>query len=118
MNIESFREYCLAKKGVTEHFPFDEVTLVFKVMNKMFALCDIDQYAYVNLKCDPERAIQLREEFPGITPGYHMNKQQWNSVSTDGSVPDDLFKELIDHSYALVSAGLKKADREALKNLQ
>lgn len=84
----------------------------------MFALCDIDKYAYVNLKCDPERAIQLREEFTGITPGYHMNQQQWNSVSTDGSVLDELFKELIDHSYSLIVAGLKKADKEALKNLQ
>ncbi len=84
----------------------------------MFALCDIDKYAYVNLKCDPERAIQLREEFTGITPGYHMNKQQWNSVSTDGSVPDELFKELIDYSYSLIVARLKKADKEVLKNLK
>jgi predicted DNA-binding protein (MmcQ/YjbR family) len=118
VNIEAYREYCIAKPGVTEGTPFGPSVLVFKVMNKMFALCDIDQYSYVNLKCDPERAIQLREQFPGITPGYHMNKQQWNSVSTDGSIPDDLFKELIDHSYELVAAGLKKADREALKNLQ
>ena len=111
MNIEAYREYCIAKPGVTEGTPFGPSVLVFKVMNKMFALCDIDQYSYVNLKCDPERAIQLREQFPGITPGYHMNKQQWNSVSTDGSIPDDLFKELIDHSYALVVTSLTKKAR-------
>jgi predicted DNA-binding protein (MmcQ/YjbR family) len=106
MNIETFRDYCLSKKGVTECFPFDQQTLVFKVVDKMFALVDVDLFVSVNLKCDPERAIELREKYEGITAGYHMNKKHWNTVKTNGSVPDELFFELIDHSYALVVSKL------------
>ena len=117
MNIESFRDYCLAKKGVTEELPFGPDTLVFKVMGKMFALTGIDTFDFVNLKCDPERAIDLRAEYPSITPGYHMNKAQWNSVGCDGTVQDSLFIELIDHSYDLVVAGLTKSKKAELSKL-
>ncbi len=115
MNIEEYRDYCLRKPGVTEEFPFDANTLVFKVSGKMFALTDVDAFVSVNLKCEPQRALALREGNPGITPGYHMNKKHWNSVATDGSVDDNLFYELIDHSYALVVAGLPKKLREGLR---
>ena len=114
MNIESYRDYCIQKPGVTEGFPFGGETLVFKVMNKMFALTDVETFDFVNLKCDPERALQLREQNPGITPGWHMNKTLWNSVSTDSSVSDTLFLELIDHSYELIVASLPKKLQEEL----
>jgi predicted DNA-binding protein (MmcQ/YjbR family) len=119
MNIEEIREYCLAKPGVTEGFPFDETTLVFKVMNKMFALTGLDGVPpFVNLKCDQERAIGLREEYEEIKQGWHMNKAQWNSVYFQGSIPRDLIKELIDHSYELVVNGLTKKLKEELRNLR
>jgi predicted DNA-binding protein (MmcQ/YjbR family) len=102
MNIEEFREYCIAKPGVTEEFPFDENTLVFKVAGKMFALTDLVDAFSLTLKCDPERAVELREQFPAIQPGYHMNKDHWNSVSVDGTLGEKLIRELIDHSYQLV----------------
>jgi len=115
MNIEEIRDYCLAKPGVTEGFPFNESTLVFKVMNKMFALTGLEgDPPYVNLKCDPDRAIELRQRYESVLPGYHMNKQQWNSVYFTGSISAELVLELIDHSYDLVVQGLKKADRENL----
>jgi predicted DNA-binding protein (MmcQ/YjbR family) len=94
---------------VTEEFPFDANTLVFKVMGKMFALADVDLFESVNLKCDPERSAELREQFPGIVPGFHMNKNHWNTVSMDGSVPDKLVLELIDHSYELVVSKLPRS---------
>ena len=108
MNIEELREYCLSKKGVTESFPFDEATLVFKVSGKMFALTDLVDAFSVNLKCDPEKAIELREQFPCVIPGYHMNKPHWNTVVIDGSVNDKLLKEWIDHSYDLIVKSLTK----------
>lgn len=111
MNIEEYHNYCLSKAGVTEEFPFDEETLVFKVMGKMFALTDVDHFVSINLKCDPERAIELREIYSGILPGYHMSKKHWNTVMIDGSVDDQLLIELIDHSYNLVVAGLPKKDQ-------
>jgi len=117
MNIEFFRDYCLAKPGVTEEFPFDADTLVFKVMKKMFALTDVDLFESVNLKCDPEKAMELREANAGIKPGFHMNKKHWNTVETNGMVNDNQIKELIDHSYSLVAHGLTKAAKEELKNL-
>jgi predicted DNA-binding protein (MmcQ/YjbR family) len=117
MNIEEIREYCLAKPAVTEGFPFGGDVLVFKVMNKMFALTGLDgNPPYVNLKCDPERAIELREQYEAIQPGYHMNKAQWNSVYFTGSIPRNLVLELIDHSYELIVQGLKKKEREALES--
>lgn len=108
MNIEAFRSYCLQKKGVTEDFPFGEQTLVFKVQGKMFALANIDLFESVNLKCDPTRAIELRETFRGVLPGYHMNKKHWNTVRVFEDVNDELLMELIDHSYNLVVKSLPK----------
>ena len=110
MNIEEFRNYCLSKKGVTESFPFGEDTLVFKVMDKVFALAGLDAHpATANLKCDPEKAIELREEYDGlIIPGYHMSKKHWNTVEIEGNLPTDLIVEMIDHSYDLVVKGLTK----------
>lgn len=118
MNIEEFRDYCLLKPGTTEETPFGPDTLVFKVMNKMYALTGIDTFEFINLKCDPEYAIELREKYDGsIRPGYHMNKQQWNSVDTDGAVPDDLIRQLIDDSYDLIVAKLPKKIKEELDKL-
>ncbi len=118
MNIEAFREYCLSKKGVTEHFPFDEQTLVFKVMGKMFALSGLERIpAQVNLKCDPERAVQLREAHPDfIFGGYHMSKKHWNTVILENSIPPQMILDLIDHSYDLVVRGLSKKLQEELSN--
>jgi predicted DNA-binding protein (MmcQ/YjbR family) len=108
MNIEEFRDYCLTKKGVTETFPFDEVTLVFKVMGKMFALCGLDHVPLrINLKCDPDRAIELRETHDGIIEGWHMSKKHWNTVYLDQLSPK-LLTELIDHSYELVVSKFTK----------
>ncbi|MEI8115190.1 MAG: MmcQ/YjbR family DNA-binding protein [Bacteroidia bacterium] len=111
MNIEEFREYCMSKPGVTEEFPFDEVTLVFKVAGKVFVLTNLDGDWSLNLKCDPERAIELREQYPAIQPGYHMNKVHWNTVMMDGSLSQKLILELIDHSYQLVVAKLPKSKK-------
>ena len=117
MNIEDFRDFCLRKPGVTECFPFDETTLVFKVMGKMFALTDTEDPFALNLKCDPDRAIQLREQYPAIIPGYHMNKQHWNTIRIDGSVNDDLLYELIDHSYNLIVGSLTKKLKKELEDI-
>ncbi|CCH52118.1 protein of unknown function DUF419 [Fibrisoma limi BUZ 3] len=115
MNSESIRDYCIAKPGVTESFPFDDVTLVFKVGGKMFALLSLDnQPTTLALKCDPERALQLRETFSAVRPGYHMNKTHWNSITLDGSIRTNQVQEWIDHSYELVKKGLPKAVREQL----
>ncbi len=115
MNIESLREYCLSKKEVTDGTPFGPDVLVFKVCNKMFALCDIQSFESINLKCEPEYAVELRERYQGITPGYHMNKLHWNTVMLDGSVPWKLVMELIDHSYELVVSSLPKKVREGMQ---
>jgi predicted DNA-binding protein (MmcQ/YjbR family) len=117
MNIEEYRDYCMSKKGVTEEFPFDNQTLVFKVMNKMFALTDINSFTSINLKCEPLRAIELREKYFGISPGYHMNKNHWNSIKTDSDVEDKLLMELIDHSYDLVVTSLPKKTKIDLASL-
>lgn len=117
MNIEEYRDFCLGLPGVTEGFPFGPETLVFKVMNKMFALTNIENYDFVNLKCDPERAIILRERYEGISPGWHMNKVHWNSVKTSADVEDELFTELIRHSYDLIVESLPKKTKEELKLL-
>ena len=118
MDIETFRDYCLAKKGVEETFPFDEVTLVFKVMGKMFAVTGLDADDFrVNLKCDPDRVIELREEYEDILPGWHMNKTHWNTVLFENGLEDNFLKELIDHSYDLVVKKLRKKDRDFLESL-
>ena len=112
MNIESYTKYCTSKNGVTEHFPFDEDTLVFKVGGKMFALSSLSEWEKgtpsVNLICDPERAEELRAEFDGINPGYHMSKIHWNTIAVNQDVSDALIRELIDHSYELVCKSLTK----------
>lgn len=111
MDIEFFRNYCLSKKGVTEEFPFGENTLVFKVMGKMFALTDIEQFQSINLKFDPEMAVALRDEYEAVQLGYHMNKKHWNTIVLDGSVGDRKIKEWIDHSYELVVQSLPRKSR-------
>ena len=121
MNIEQLRNYCITKKGVTEHFPFDDITLVFKVMNKIFALSGLNSWeqnnAKMNLKCNPEKAIELREAYDSIKPGWHMNKKHWNTVTLNNDVSDKFAFELIDHSYELIVEGLTKKQREELNNL-
>lgn len=102
MNIEEFTEYCMQKPGVTGEFPFDATTLVFKVMGKMWALTNLEGDWSIVLKCDPERAIELREQYPAIQGAYHMNKTHWNSLYMDGSLNNKLVQELADHSYQLV----------------
>lgn len=108
MNVEEVRTYCLSKKGANESFPFDEQTLVFKVMNKMFALISLENGAKINLKCHPAKSIELRERYAEIEPGWHMNKKHWNTVTFNQTLPDELVKELIDHSYTLVVESLPK----------
>jgi len=102
MNIEILREYCISKKNVTESFPFDEDTLVFKTAGRIFALVNLEGDLTINLKCNPARAIELRERYSSVIPGYHMNKKHWNTIYIDGSVPDKEIFSWIDHSYDLV----------------
>jgi predicted DNA-binding protein (MmcQ/YjbR family) len=117
MNIEVLRDYCLSKPGTTESFPFGETTLVFKVAGKMFALTNLEGDFTVNLKCDPTKAIELREKYDAVLPGYHMSKMHWNTICIDGRIPDKLLYEWIDHSYNLVVESLqKKLKNEILKN--
>ncbi len=118
MHIEAFREYCLAKPGVEESFPFGDTTLVFKVMGKIFALTGLDDELFkVNLKCDPGRAQQVREQFPQIQPGFHMNKKHWNTVEFENGLEESLLADLIDHSYQLVVKSLSKKLRDELAEL-
>ena len=114
MNIESYRDYCLKKPGVEEGFPFDNRTLVMKVGGKMFALFDVDEFRFVNLKCDPEKAVELRERCEAIKPGYHMNKKHWNSVYVNQSLNDQQIFELTDHSYELVIESLPVKIKQTL----
>ena len=116
MNIEELRAYCLSLKGVTEDFPFDENTLVFKVVVKMFCLIDLEGDFTINVKNEPEKNIELREEYQAIKPGYHMNKAHWNTIEINGSIPDDVIKNLIDESYDLVVMKLTKQEQFKLKN--
>ena len=118
MNIEEIREYCLSKAYVEESFPFDEVTLVFKTGNKMFALLPLDNIdnPSVNLKCEPERNLELREKYEGIKPGFHMNKKHWNTVLLDSDVDNKTIKELIDISYTLIFDKLPKKLKEELRS--
>ncbi len=113
MHLESIRKYCLGKEGkITEEFPFDEETLVFKIGGKIFLVTDIEGYPLnMNLKCEPAAAIELRERYNSVRPGYHMNKKHWNTVILDGSIPDREIKRMIDISYHLVVKKLKKADQ-------
>lgn len=118
MNPEDLREYCIQKKGVEECFPFGEETLVFKVMGKMFLLVSLDeQPTQFNAKCDPEKAMELRENFPSVQPGYHMSKKHWNTIICDGSINNSQLKEWIDDSYNLVANSLPKKLKTELNNL-
>ena len=115
MNVEEIRDYCLAKKGSAESFPFDETTLVFKVV-KIFCLLGLDD-SRVSLKNNPEKNIELRAHYPAIYGGYHLNKQHWNTIDLDGTVPSDLMKEMIDESYDLIVKSLTKKQKLELENL-
>jgi len=118
MNLERIRMHCLAFPGVTEECPFGPEVPVYKVLGKMFALLSPDEVpASMNLKCDPERALDLRDQYESILPGYHMSKKHWNTLLLDESLPSPLIKELIDHSYELVVGGLTKKDREKLQQI-
>lgn len=108
MDIEQFREYCLTLGEVSEEFPFGPDTLVYKVSGKVFALAGLAEFASINLKCDPEKAIELRESYAAVLPGYHMNKKHWNTVLMDHSISDRLIREWIADSYALVRPRVKK----------
>jgi predicted DNA-binding protein (MmcQ/YjbR family) len=114
MDIEFYRTYCLSKKGVTEDFPFDENVLVFRVGGKIFSLCDVNEFVSINLKCEPEKAIEFREKYNGVKPGFHMNKKHWNTIETSGDVPRKVLLELVDHSYELVFSSLTKKQRESI----
>lgn len=116
MNIEQLRDYCLSKKAAEETLPFGPDTLVYKVAGKVFLLTGLDEEQLsFNVKCDPDKAIELREEFSCVLPGYHMNKKHWNTIVVDGSVSTKQLKEWIDHSYELVVESLPKKTRDSLK---
>jgi predicted DNA-binding protein (MmcQ/YjbR family) len=114
MDIEAFRNYCLSLKDVEEKFPFGENIIVFSIKGKMFCLADIESFEIINVKCDPDKAVTLREQYDDVIPGYHMNKKHWNSLKMDGRLPDKLVKEWIKDSYHLVIQGLPKKLREGL----
>ena len=112
MNIEELHQYCSLKQGATDCLPFDNRTLVFKVYGKMFALVDVEDCTSVNLKCDPDYALELREQYSAVQPGFHMSHKHWNTIQFNNDVNDLLLKELIDHSYQLVYNGLPKKLRD------
>jgi predicted DNA-binding protein (MmcQ/YjbR family) len=115
MDLAKFREHCLCKPGATESTPFVEDVLVFKVAGKIFALAALDEIpAAVNLKCDPDLALELRDRYEQVRPGYHMNKKHWNTVELDSGIPDAELRKMIDHSYDLVVKSLPKAARAKL----
>jgi len=121
MNIQQLYEFCLSKKGVTEHFPFDEDTLVFKVGGKMFCLTSLQEWEKgmpaLNLKCNPEKALELRAEYDGVNPGYHMSKVHWNTVDFNKDISDKMMIDLLNHSYDLVFESLtKKMQAEVLNS--
>lgn len=119
MTLEAIRDYCLTKPGVTESMPFGDDTLVFKVGGKIFALTSLDPAASsINLKCDPERAVELREQFDEVLPGYHMNKKHWNTVLLNGRVRKNDLCDWIDHSYELIYTSLPKTIRQDLEKEQ
>jgi predicted DNA-binding protein (MmcQ/YjbR family) len=109
MDLELFREYCLTKTGATEGMPFDETVVVFKVAGKMFALASLDEVpTTVNLKCDPDLALELRDRYEQVRPGYHMNKKHWNTVELGTGIPTAEIRQMTDHSYDLVMRSLRK----------
>ena len=114
MDLETIREYCLKKNRVTESLPFNEDSPVYKVMSKIFLIANLTPPLSINLKCEPEKAVELRERYPSVTPGYHMNKLHWNTVLLDNSIPDKFILEWIDDSYFLAANGLTKKEKEQL----
>ena len=114
MKLESFQKYCISKPGVTEEMPFDNETLVYKVIGKMFALANTIGDLSITLKCDPDKAIELRASYPSVQPGYHMSKQHWNTIYIDGSIDDKDIYEWIDHSYKLIVEKLSRKEKEQL----
>ncbi len=114
MNLELIRTYCLKKKFVTEELPFNEDSPVYKVMGKIFLIANLNPPVSINLKCEPEKAVELREEYDCVKPGYHMNKMHWNTIEIDNSVPDKFIYDWIDHSYERVAGGLKRSDKEKI----
>jgi len=119
MNIEDFREFCLSFNGVTEGFPFDdETTLAFKVMDKIFAITDVEKFDGINLKCDPVKAAMLRDLYEDVQPGYHMNKKHWNTVNPKGKLDDEIIKEWIKDSYNLVVEGLSRKKQKKLEKME
>lgn len=115
MHVDTFREYCLKKSGATEDTPFGEEHLVFKVGGKMFALLALNEIpSTANLKCEPDLALELRDRYEQVRPGYHMNKKHWNTVELSGGIPEAELRKMIDHSYALVVQGLPKAQRVSI----
>jgi predicted DNA-binding protein (MmcQ/YjbR family) len=117
LSLDQFRGYCLSKPGVTEETPFDENTLVYKVAGKIFAITDVNTFESVSLKVDPERGVEIRERFPSVQPGYHLNKRHWISVLMDGKVSDRLIQEWTQRSYELVAAKLTKSQRSHIDRL-
>jgi len=111
MNIEELRDYCISKPAVSESFPFDESTLVFKVAGKIFLLTDLVDAFSMNIKNTPEKVMELREQYPGVLPGYHMNKTYWITVVIDGTISDSLLKQWIDESYNLIIAGFSRKEK-------
>lgn len=118
MDLETIRDYCLKKKGVTEELPFDEDSPVYKVRGKIFLIASLTPPLSINLKCDPEKAVELRERYDAVTPGYHMNKKHWNTVMINGSVSAKLILEWIDDSYKLVMKGLNKKEKLELNKIK
>jgi len=115
MDLAKFREYCLSKPEATEGTPFGPDVLVFKVGGKIFALASLDEVpATANLKCDPDLALELRDRYEQVTPGYHMNKKHWNTVEIESGIPDVELRKMIDHSYELVVKSLPRKAREKL----
>src|SRR5579871_3046910 len=110
----ALREYCLKKKGAVETFPFGDEVRVLKVMNKMFALIPVGGAPEISLKCEPTWAVILRNTYKAVQPGYHLSKEHWNTISVDGSIPDDEILAMIDHSYDQVVKGLSRKDRATL----
>ncbi|MGV3705766.1 MAG: MmcQ/YjbR family DNA-binding protein [Arcticibacter sp.] len=108
MNIEEYRDFCLSLKGASESFPFGDDTLVMKVKDKVFSLASLEGLFSFNVKCDPEKAVDLRERYPDVQPGYHMNKRHWNTIHVTGAVPDDELREWIRDSYNLILNSLPK----------
>lgn len=118
MNIEQLREYCLTLKGATEDFPFNETVMVFKVGGKMFCLTDLENKFAITIKNDPEKNFELREQFPAITPGYHMSTKHWNTINIDGTISDNMLKDLIDESYDLVVLKLTREEKQKLRGIK